>query len=64
MIFWHVLINISMVTGLLPVVGMTLPLVSYGGSSLITQVAALGLVFNASLGRRVPNAAPVSVAQR
>tara|TARA_B100000683_G_scaffold275278_1_gene325523 strand:+ start:181 stop:1509 length:1329 start_codon:yes stop_codon:yes gene_type:complete len=64
MIFWHVIINISMVTGLLPVVGMTLPLVSYGGSSLITQVAALGLVFNASLGRRVPNAAPVRVAQR
>ena len=64
MIFWHVLINIGMVTGLLPVVGMTLPLVSYGGSSLITQVVALGLVFNVSLGRRVPNASPVRVSER
>lgn len=64
MLFWHVLINIGMVTGLMPVVGVTLPLVSYGGSSLITQVIALGLVFNVSLGRRVPNASPVRVTQR
>ena len=61
MIFWHVLINIGMVTGLLPVVGVTLPLVSYGGSSLVTQVFALALVFNVSMGRRVPNASPVRV---
>jgi len=61
MIFWHVIINIGMVTGLMPVVGVTLPLVSYGGSSLVTQVIALALVFNVSMGRKVPNASPVRV---
>ena len=42
MIFWHVVINIGMVSGTLPVVGVTLPLISYGGSSILTTVAALG----------------------
>ncbi len=35
MLFWHVFINVGMVIGLLPVVGVTLPLMSYGGSSVI-----------------------------
>lgn len=52
MIFWHVLINIGMVTGLLPVVGVTLPLMSYGGSNLITQVAAIALAINTRIWRR------------
>ncbi|MFN7133867.1 MAG: rod shape-determining protein RodA, partial [Myxococcales bacterium] len=44
MIFWHVFINIGMVTGVLPVVGVTLPLMSYGGSSVITVMLGLGLL--------------------
>ncbi len=52
MIFWHVFINIGMVTALLPVVGVTLPFMSYGGSSLITQTIAVALVVNTSYWRR------------
>jgi len=47
--FWHTVINIGMVTGLVPVVGVTLPLVSYGGSSMITMMAAAGLLLNVSI---------------
>jgi rod shape determining protein RodA len=43
LIFWQVVINIGMVIGVLPVVGLTLPLLSYGGSSFITIIAALGI---------------------
>lgn len=43
-IFWHVTINISMVIGLLPIVGVPLPLLSYGGSIMITTMACLGIV--------------------
>ncbi len=39
-------INLSMTLGLLPIVGMPLPFLSYGGSSLLTSFAALGLVLN------------------
>ena len=49
MIFWQILINFGMVTGLLPVVGVPLPLVSYGGSSFITNMIALGILLNISM---------------
>ena len=42
---------IGKVTGLLPVVGVTLPLISYGGSSALTVMLALGLVMNVSVRR-------------
>lgn len=51
MIFWQVTINIGMVTGLLPVVGLPLPFMSYGGSSLLTTMLGLGMVWNVSLQR-------------
>jgi rod shape determining protein RodA len=51
LLFWHVFFNIGMVTGILPVVGVTLPLVSYGGSSLMTVLIALGLIMNVSIRR-------------
>jgi rod shape determining protein RodA len=50
-IFWQVLINLGMTTGLMPVVGMTLPYLSYGGSSLLTLMASMGLVINVSMRR-------------
>ncbi|MCG5054426.1 MAG: rod shape-determining protein RodA [Myxococcales bacterium] len=49
--FWQVTVNIGMVTGVLPVVGVTLPLVSYGGSSILTVLVSLGLVMNVSVRR-------------
>jgi rod shape determining protein RodA len=49
MTFWHVLVNIAMVLGLAPVVGVTLPFISYGGSSLVIFFCAMGLVANVSL---------------
>ena len=45
----YVSINAAMVTGLAPVVGVPLPLVSYGGTSLITLMAGLGLALSAGL---------------
>ncbi|MFH1082671.1 MAG: rod shape-determining protein RodA [Pseudomonadota bacterium] len=50
-IFWQVAINVGMVTGLLPVVGIPLILLSYGGSSLITTMAAIGILMSISMRR-------------
>jgi rod shape determining protein RodA len=43
-LFWHVTINISMIMGLMPIVGVPLPLLSYGGSIMITTMSSLGLI--------------------
>ena len=40
------LVNIGMVVGILPVVGIPLPLVSYGGSSLLTIMASFGIIMS------------------
>ena len=40
--------NISMTIGLLPIMGITLPFISYGGSSLISYMILLGFIFNVS----------------
>ncbi len=50
-VFWQVAINIGMATGMLPVVGITLPLVSYGGSSLIAMMAAMGILISINTRR-------------
>lgn len=49
--FWHVVINLGMVTGLLPVVGLWLPLQSYGGSSVLAVMCAVGLLMSISMRR-------------
>jgi len=51
LIFWHTIINLGMSSGMLPVVGMTLPLFSYGGSSVTTILLAIALVMNVSMRR-------------
>jgi len=48
-IFWHVTINVGMVMGLLPVVGVPLCFLSYGGSSLIASFLVISILVNVSL---------------
>ena len=51
MIFWQVFINIGMVMGLMPVVGVPLPFISYGGSSIVTMMLSVGILLNVSMRR-------------
>lgn len=51
MLFWHVFINIGMVLGMMPVVGIPLPLLSYGGSFIISTFIGVGLLLNVSMRR-------------
>lgn len=51
MLFWHVFINIGMVLGMMPVVGIPLPLLSYGGSFIISTLIGVGLLLNVSMRR-------------
>lgn len=50
-IFSHIVINIGMVIGLMPVVGIPLPLVSYGGSSMLSLLFGIGIVQGVSMRR-------------
>ncbi len=52
-LFLYILINVGMVMGLMPVVGVPLPLVSYGGSAMLTWTIAYGLVLSVALNRHV-----------
>jgi rod shape determining protein RodA len=49
MLFWHTFINIGMVLGMLPVVGIPLPLLSYGGSFLVSTLVGIGILLNVSM---------------
>ncbi len=51
MLFWHIVVNLGMVIGLLPVVGVPLPLFSYGGTSMVTTMVGVGLLLNVSMRR-------------
>lgn len=51
MIFWQIFINIGMVMGLMPVVGVPLPFISYGGSSILTIMICIGILMNISMRR-------------
>ena len=44
MLTFHVFVNMGMTMGIMPVTGIPLPLISYGGTSLLTNFAALGLL--------------------
>ena len=51
MLFTHVFVNIAMTIGLMPITGLPLPLLSYGGSFTITTLCALGLVQSVHIRR-------------
>lgn len=53
MIFWQVFENIGMVTGLLPITGITLPLMSYGGSSMVSVMLGIGLLVTVNRHRQM-----------
>ncbi len=53
MLFWPAVLNIGMVLGLAPVIGIPLPFVAYGGSALVATLLAIGLLMNVSLRRYV-----------
>jgi rod shape determining protein RodA len=44
--FWHIFVNMGMVMGLLPIVGVPLPFLSYGGSSLLTSMFGVAILTN------------------
>lgn len=50
-LFWHVFVNMGMVIGILPIVGAPLPLLSYGGSSLMSTMACLGILSSVAYRR-------------
>ncbi len=52
-LFFYILINIGMVMGLMPVVGVPLPLISYGGSAMLTWAIAYGLILSVATHRHV-----------
>jgi len=52
-LFFYVLINVGMVMGLMPVVGVPLPLISYGGSAMLTWAIAYGLILSVATHRHV-----------
>lgn len=51
--FVYVFVNIGMVSGLLPVVGVPLPLISYGGTSMVTLMASFGILMSIATHRRL-----------
>ena len=51
--FFHVVVNIGMVIGLMPITGLPLPLMSYGGSSLLSTIVGLAIVMNIRMRRFV-----------
>lgn len=53
--FIYIFVNVGMVSGLLPVVGVPLPLVSYGGTSIVTLMAAFGIIMSVHTHRKLMN---------
>ncbi|MDD4237611.1 MAG: rod shape-determining protein RodA [Desulfotomaculaceae bacterium] len=52
MLTFHVLVNVGMTSGIMPVTGIPLPMFSYGGSNMVTNLAALGLLLNINMRRQ------------
>ncbi len=57
MLAFYIVFNVGMVLGLVPVVGVPMPLVSYGGTAMLTVMAGFGLVMSADIHRKAPSSA-------
>ncbi len=53
--FWHTFVNMSMVSGIMPIVGVPLPMMSYGGSAMLTYGVCIGIVTGISNSRNFFN---------
>jgi rod shape determining protein RodA len=53
LLFWPAALNVGMVLGIMPVIGVPLPFISYGGSALVASLVGVGLLMNVSLRRWV-----------
>jgi rod shape determining protein RodA len=51
MFLFHLVINVGMAIGLMPVTGLPLPFISYGGSSMITSLMGVGILLNIRMRR-------------
>ncbi|MBV8602226.1 MAG: rod shape-determining protein RodA [Candidatus Eremiobacteraeota bacterium] len=49
MIFFHILVNVGMTIGIMPITGIPLPFMSYGGSAILTDYAAIGILLNIAM---------------
>lgn len=54
MLFFQVFVNVGMVVGLMPVTGIPLPFITYGGASLVSLAAGLGTIQSTNLRREKP----------
>ena len=61
MLFLYVFVNIAMVTGLVPVVGVPLPLISYGGSAMASLMVGFGILLAAHIDREVAIPRPLAL---
>lgn len=61
MLLFQIIVNIGMNVGLLPITGITLPLISYGGSSLISTFLSLGMVAAAAKDKRYPDSTGIDM---
>ena len=52
MFFFHVVENIGMTMGLMPITGIPLPFISYGGTSMVTSIIAIGIVLNINIRKK------------
>ena len=52
MLLFHILVNVGMTMGLMPITGIPLPLFSYGGTSMVSNLIALGIVLNVNIRRK------------
>lgn len=52
MFFFHVVENIGMTMGVMPITGIPLPFISYGGTSMVTSIVAIGIVLNVNIRKK------------